>query len=260
VERDLGTPLFGNTDEEIASHPQVVAHGDTLAGTHLELPLRWHNFGIDTADVDPRVEASTVMCFNEITGKNFSGTYTRVIRSLLQLYEWKVHTSTAVVRTLWAGETTFGPTVRASVSIKQSVLLLETEPRDVIFGGVHGLFRVMAVVSSVRGAVVIVTLRENEDIVAAAEGVLENGSGTQVDVGVMARSLIGGRTIKVPDTELGDVGDFLAHSLHVPRQLILRNQIVLQPPRAELTVVFERRPPSPSIQTSEARVNSTEIR
>jgi hypothetical protein len=108
----------------------------------------------------------------------------------------------------------------------------------------------MTVIGPVRSAVVIVTLGKDEDVVAAAERILEDGSRAQVDVRIMARSLVGGGTIEVPNAELADVGDLLAHGLRVPMRSILRNQMALQPLRAELTVVFERRPPSPSIHTS----------
>ena len=55
VEGDLDTPLFSYTDEKVTSHPKVVTHGDTLARTNLELPLGWHDFSVDAADVDARV-------------------------------------------------------------------------------------------------------------------------------------------------------------------------------------------------------------
>lgn len=74
VEGDLDAPLFGNTDEEIPGHPEVVTHGDTFTGANLELPLRGHNLGVDTADVDARVEAGTVVSLDEITGKDLAST------------------------------------------------------------------------------------------------------------------------------------------------------------------------------------------
>lgn len=61
VEGDFDTPLFSNADEKIASHPEVVSHGDAFTGTNLELPLGRHNFSVDTADVDAGVEAGAVV-------------------------------------------------------------------------------------------------------------------------------------------------------------------------------------------------------
>lgn len=64
VEGDLDVPLLGNTDEEEASHPEVVTHGDTLTWSNLELPLRRHDLSIDTGDIDTSVEASAVVGLN----------------------------------------------------------------------------------------------------------------------------------------------------------------------------------------------------
>jgi len=51
----------------------MVTHGNTLTGPNLELPLRWHHFGVDTADVDASIETGTIVGLNEITRKNFAG-------------------------------------------------------------------------------------------------------------------------------------------------------------------------------------------
>jgi hypothetical protein len=74
VEGDLDTPLLGDTNKEVASHPEVVTHGDTLAGANLELPLGGHDLGIDTADVDAGVEAGAIVGFDEITSEDLAGT------------------------------------------------------------------------------------------------------------------------------------------------------------------------------------------
>ena len=71
----------------------------------------------------------------------------------------------------------------------------------------------MAVVGLVGGTVVVVALGEDDDVVTTTEGVLEDGSWPQVDIGVATRSLIGRRTIEVPDSQLTDVGDFSVNSL-----------------------------------------------
>ena len=39
VHGDDDAELLGDPVEEESGHPEVVAHGDALAGTHLELPL-----------------------------------------------------------------------------------------------------------------------------------------------------------------------------------------------------------------------------
>jgi hypothetical protein len=64
VEGHLDTPLFCNTDEEVTSHPELISHGDTVAGADLEFPLGRHNLSIDATNPDTSVEASAVMSLN----------------------------------------------------------------------------------------------------------------------------------------------------------------------------------------------------
>ena len=71
----------------------------------------------------------------------------------------------------------------------------------------------VAEVGAVGGTVVVVALREDEDVVTATEGVLENGRGTEVDIGVRAGGLVGGRAVEVPDAEVVDAGDLLRDGL-----------------------------------------------
>lgn len=112
------------------------------------------------------------------------------------------------------GETSLGPTEWGTVDVEQSVLLLKTEPGFVFLGEVHNLGSMMTVVGLVGGAVVVVALGEDDDVVTTTEGVLEDGNGPQIDVGVPTRSLVGRRTIEIPNTQLTDVGDFLVNGLH----------------------------------------------
>jgi len=194
VERDLDAPLLRNTDEEVTGHPEVVTHGDTLTRADLEFPLGGHNLSVNTADVHAGVEAGAVMGLNEVTGKNFASS------------------GTTIVWALGTGEATLRPAIGGAVDIKQSVLLLKTEPWDFILGEIHGLLGMVTVVGFVRGAVVVVTFGKDEDVVTATEGILEDCGRTQVDIGVVAGSLVGGRTVKIPDAKLADVGDLFAAS------------------------------------------------
>jgi len=73
VEGNLDTPLLGKTDEEVTGHPEVITHLDTLAGTNLELPLGRHDLGVDTTDLDARVQADAVVSLNQITCEDLSG-------------------------------------------------------------------------------------------------------------------------------------------------------------------------------------------
>ena len=99
-------------------------------------------------------------------------------------------TGTAVVGALRTRETALGPAEGRAVSIEECVLLLNTEPRDRLLGEVHDLLGVMTVVSPIGSTVVVVGLCENKDVVAATEGVLEDGSRTKVDIGVTTGGLV----------------------------------------------------------------------
>jgi hypothetical protein len=49
----------------------------------------------------------------------------------------------------------------------------------------------VTIICLVGGAVVVVGLGHDDDVVAAPEGILEDGCGTEVDIRVMTRSLVG---------------------------------------------------------------------
>ena len=110
-------------------------------------------------------------------------------------------------------EATLWPTVRGTVHIEEGVLLLETEPGDLVLGEVHDLLGMVTVVGAVGGSVVVVALSEDEDVVAAAEGVLEDGGRAEVDIRVIAGGLVGGGTIEVPDAEGANVRNLLVDGL-----------------------------------------------
>lgn len=92
--------------------------------------------------------------------------------------------------------------------------MFKTEPGLVFLGKIHDLGGMVTVVGLVGSAIVVVALGKDEDVVTATEGVLEDGSRPQVDVGVTTRGLVGGRTIEIPDSQLANVGDFVVDGLY----------------------------------------------
>lgn len=111
-------------------------------------------------------------------------------------------------------ETTLWPTERSvSVGIEEGVFLLETEPRYGVLCELHDLGSVVTIVCPVGSTVAVVGLCKDKDVFTATEGVLEDRSRTEVDIGVVARRLIGGGAIKVPDAELADVGHLFGDGL-----------------------------------------------
>jgi hypothetical protein len=69
--------LLSNADEKVTRHPEVVTHRDTLTRANLELPLRRHDFSIDTADVHTSVQAGAVVSLDEVTSKDFASSFMR---------------------------------------------------------------------------------------------------------------------------------------------------------------------------------------
>ena len=110
-------------------------------------------------------------------------------------------------------ETTFRPTERMTICIKEGVFLLEAKPGDMLLSKIHGLLGEMAEIGAVWSAIAVVSFSKDEDVVTASERILEEGSRSKVYIGVMPRDLVGGRPIEIPYTKLGNVFDRLGNGL-----------------------------------------------
>lgn len=180
VERDLDTEFLSNSRQKVSSHPQLITHVDTLAGTDLELPLGRHDLGVDTRNLDAGVETGAVVGLDDVTGVDLTGT------------------DTAVVGALRGGVTTLGPCVDLIELVEQGVFLFQTEPDLLVSVGLHQLDGLVAVVELVGGTIVVPALSQDNDVVTLTEGVRIEGNGSEIDIGVVAGGLTGGRSIKVP--------------------------------------------------------------
>lgn len=60
IDTHSNTPFFSDPQQHEPSHPQVVSQIGTDTRSNLELPLRRHDFGIDTRDVDTSVQTSSL--------------------------------------------------------------------------------------------------------------------------------------------------------------------------------------------------------
>lgn len=146
---------------------------DTSAGANLVLPLGGHDLGVDTGDVDAGIQASAVVSLDDVTAVDLAGA------------------DTAVVGTLGTGETVLGPAIGPVVAVKESVLLLQAEPKFLLGVCLHQSSSLMAIVILVGSAIRVPGLAENEDVVTETEGVRVDGDRAQVDVGVVTGSLTG---------------------------------------------------------------------
>lgn len=68
--------------------------------------------------------------------------------------------------------------------------MFETKPRLFILGLVHDLLGMVTVIGTIRGAVVVVGLSENENVVTTSERILENGGRSEVYIGIVAGGLV----------------------------------------------------------------------
>ncbi len=56
----------------------------------------------------------------------------------------------------------------------------------------------MTIIEFIRSSVMVPAFTHDEDVVALAEGIGIDGDGAKVDIGVAARSLAAGGTVKIP--------------------------------------------------------------
>ena len=147
---------------------------NTLARTDLEFPLGGHDLCIDTRNLDTGVQASFVVCLDDITAVDFGCSHT------------------AVVWSLWSGKATFWPAIWPSIFAQECIFLLETKPRFLIFVRLHLTGSVVTVVEFVGCTIMIPAFAHDKDVVAESDGVRENGNRAKVDVRVAALSLAAG--------------------------------------------------------------------
>lgn len=194
-EGDLGTELLSNAVKNEAGHPELVAHGDVVAGTNLVFPLSGHDFSVGAGDVDVGVQAGLVVSLDDVTAEDLAGTYT------------------AVVGTLRSREAVLGPAIGPAELVEKSVLLLETEPELVLLVRVEDDSCIVTEVVRVGRAVRHVGLAHDQDIVAETEGVGVECDRAEVDIRVVAGSLTRRRTVKVPFWEVVKTRNLLGESL-----------------------------------------------
>lgn len=173
---------------------------NAVARADLVFPLRRHDLGVDTGDLDTGVHASAVVSLDNITAVDLAGS------------------DTAVVGALGTGETALGPSVGPAVVTEEGVFLFQTEPELLLGIGLHQAVGVVTVVELVGGSIGVPGFAEDEDVVTETEGVGEDGNGAQVDIGVIAGGLARRGTVEVPFGELIDRLDGLGEGLSRSKQ------------------------------------------
>lgn len=197
------------------------------------LPLRGHDLGVGAGNVDFRVQAGAVVRFDDIASKDAA------------------EPVSAVVGTLRGREAVLGPAVWPAVLVEHGVLLLEAEPEAFVLVLFHELGGIGTEIVLVGRAIGHVRFAHDEDVVAFAPWVGENGAGAQIDVGVVARSLGGGGAVKVPLWELFNANHLVRECLC---GLVSWRSEASRDMETELTLDFERVPFELSIQTYSAMI------
>lgn len=144
---------------------------DTLAWTHLKFPLSRHYLGVDTRNLDASIETSFVVSFDDISAVDLGGP------------------DAAVIWSLRPREPAFGPAIRPAIGAKKSVFLLETKPWLVLGIRLHQSLGFMTVIELVGASIGIPGFAQNENVIAATEGIRKDGTGAYVDIGVVPWSL-----------------------------------------------------------------------
>ena len=193
LDRDLDAVILGQTEEEVAGDPQVVADGDGVGRADLEFPLAGHDFGVGAGDGKASLNAGGGVLFDEVTAVDLHGT------------------DTAVVRALRSGETAGGEAGRPTRDrVEEGVLLLETEPGLLVAVLLHCLDGGGAGVGGVRRHVAgQQRLAEHEDVVATADRVRALEDRLQDDVGIVAGGLVGAGAVVAPDPGLSAISEDL---------------------------------------------------
>lgn len=153
---------------------------NALAGPDLVFPLSRHYFGVDTRDIDASVQAGLVVRLNDVAAVHLAGANAAIV--------WALRTRKSA---LW-------PSVRPSAVVKQSIFLFEPEPEMAVLIRLHQPCGLMAVVELVGASIWIPGLAHNDHIRGQTDRVGEECNRTNVDVRVVARSLVGRRAVEVP--------------------------------------------------------------
>ncbi len=153
---------------------------NALARPDLKFPLSRHDLCVDTRDLDSSIQTGLVMSLNDVSAVDLACS------------------NAAVIRPLGSWESSYRPAIWPAVQTKESVFLLQPKPRLLRSIGVHQPRGLMTIIEFIRSSVMVPAFTHDEDVVALAEGIGIDGDGAKVDIGVAARSLAAGGTVKIP--------------------------------------------------------------
>mmetsp|Transcript_28977 Transcript_28977/g.61023 ORF Transcript_28977/g.61023 Transcript_28977/m.61023 type:complete len:291 (+) Transcript_28977:225-1097(+) len=181
--------FLANTLKDVSAHEELVAGIDSDARSNLIFLLSGHDLSVGSTDFDSGVEASAVSGIGDGAAEGVLGTYRAVVRSLRAV-----------------GESVFGPAEGCSlVEIEKGEFLFQSKPDFFVFTSLECFGGNCTGVSRQRfsGRSVSVAHDQNivQSVVSWAERILKNTARSQDDLRVVAGSLIGGASVKIPSGE-----------------------------------------------------------
>ena len=180
VQRRGDVEVLGGAVQQPAGDPQLVGDLERRQRADLELPLPDHHLGVEAAVGEPGLDAVVEVLLDDLAPEDL------------------VRADAAVVAALRRGEAADREAVRAAV-LHERVLLLDAEQRLVagvllrrLDEGGAGVRRVGLVVGAPH-------LAHHEDVVAAADRVGTVEHRLEHAVALVARGLVGARTVEAPE-------------------------------------------------------------
>jgi hypothetical protein len=123
VEGHYHAEFLSESVHDVARDPQVVTDFYAQAWAHLVLPLARHDLRVDSSDLDPCIQACSVVCLNEGAS------------------ECLISPSTAVIGSLGSGVTSSGPPERGVIESVEGVFLFNAEPGLEVLGLLEDIIR-----------------------------------------------------------------------------------------------------------------------
>ena len=196
--RNLGDAL-----QNITRHPHHITLLNALARADLEFPLPRGDLCVNATDFQAGVQLCTPGGVSDLTAKGVLSANTAIVGPLGSrlAIDWKAERP-------------------ARPGVDEKVLLFQAEPRGEALRVVHDLIARGAGVGGQGHAIWSVCIAQNEDVVAATEGVLVDDAGLEDDFRVLAGGLVGGGAVVVPGREVGRVCDIWVDSARLGAELV----------------------------------------
>merc|ERR1712039_232170 len=167
VKGDIHLLRLADADHQVARHPQMIPAVDALARTHLVLPLPRHHLRVGAGNRNPSIDASLIVCLHDIAPEGTIGACTAVV--------WALRSGIATQRpSQWC----------PAIALKEGVLLLDSKPWLLVQLLVKECLGGLAGVGRDRLHLGCHALAQDQNVLAAAEWICEDGDWLEEDLRV----------------------------------------------------------------------------